>query len=99
MNFQEIDSKWNRIWKERHCFEADIKEGKEKKFITAAFPYPNSPQHIGHGRTYTTTDIYARYLRLQGYHVLLPMGFHVTGTPIIAMAQRIAERDKEILKI
>jgi len=99
MNFQEIDSKWNRIWKERQCFEADIKEGKEKKFITAAFPYPNSPQHIGHGRTYTTTDIYARYLRLQGYHVLLPMGFHVTGTPIIAMAQRIAERDKEILKI
>ena len=24
-----------------------------QKFITVAYPYPNSPQHIGHGRTYT----------------------------------------------
>ncbi|MFH1221659.1 MAG: leucine--tRNA ligase [Candidatus Micrarchaeota archaeon] len=99
MNFQEIDSKWNKAWQEKKCFEADPQSGKEKKFITAAFPYPNSPQHIGHGRTYTTTDVYARYMRLKGYNVLLPMAFHVTGTPIIAMAQRLAERDKELLKI
>lgn len=98
MNFQDIDRKWNKIWQEKKCFEADPDE-REKKYLTAAFPYPNSPQHIGHGRTYTTTDIYARYLRLKGYNVLFPMAFHVTGTPIIAMAQRIAERDPEVLKV
>ncbi|MEM2908982.1 MAG: leucine--tRNA ligase [Candidatus Bilamarchaeaceae archaeon] len=98
MNFQEIDAKWNRIWQEKKCFDAEPNE-KKKKLITAAFPYPNSPQHIGHGRTYTTTDVYARYLRLKGYNVLFPMAFHVTGTPIIAMAQRIASRDQEIIKI
>ena len=68
---------------------------QHKKYITAAFPYPNSPQHIGHARTYTTTDIYARYWRLRGYNVLFPMAFHVTGTPILAMARRIAEKDEE----
>ncbi|MEM4166485.1 MAG: leucine--tRNA ligase [Candidatus Bilamarchaeaceae archaeon] len=99
MNFSEIDSKWNSIWENKKCFENDPLQNKEKKFITAAFPYPNSPQHIGHGRTYTTTDIYARYLRLKGYNVLFPMGFHVTGTPIIAMAQRIAQRDEDVLKV
>jgi len=98
MNFQEIDTKWNKIWQDKQCFEANP-DDREKKFLTAAFPYPNSPQHIGHGRTYTTTDIYARYLRLKGYNVLFPMAFHVTGTPIIAMAHRIAEKDPDVLKV
>ncbi|MCX6771846.1 MAG: leucine--tRNA ligase [Candidatus Micrarchaeota archaeon] len=71
----------------------------QKFYLTAAFPYPNSPQHIGHGRTYTTTDIYARYQRMRGKSVLFPMGFHVTGTPILAMAKRIGEKDEEILSI
>ncbi len=71
----------------------------KKFFITAAFPYPNSPQHIGHARTYTITDIHARFRKLQGYNVLFPMAFHVTGTPILAMAERIKENDKELIDI
>ena len=99
MNIPEVENKWRERWKKEKAYEADIESKKEKKYLTAAFPYPNSPQHIGHGRTYTTTDIYARYLRLKGYNVLFPMGFHVTGTPIIAMAHRIAEQDKDVLKV
>ena len=98
MNFQEIESKWQKVWEEDKIFEANPME-KKKFFLTAAFPYPNSPQHIGHARTYTTTDIYARFKRMQGYNVLLPMGFHVTGTPVLAMAKRIAAKDEEILGI
>ncbi|MFH1094601.1 MAG: leucine--tRNA ligase, partial [Candidatus Micrarchaeota archaeon] len=70
-----------------------------KFYLTAAFPYPNSPQHIGHARTYTTTDIYARYMRMKGKNVLFPMAFHVTGTPILAMAKRIEAQDKELFEI
>ncbi|PIZ92200.1 leucine--tRNA ligase [Candidatus Micrarchaeota archaeon CG_4_10_14_0_2_um_filter_49_7] len=76
-----------------------LKPKTSKYFITPAFPYPNSPQHIGHGRTYTTTDIYARFMRLLGKQVLFPMAFHVTGTPILAMAKRIAAKDGELLDI
>ncbi|MEM4699236.1 MAG: class I tRNA ligase family protein, partial [Candidatus Anstonellales archaeon] len=73
--------------------------GDKKYFITAAFPYPNSPQHIGHARTYTIADVMARFYRLMGYSVLFPMGFHVTGTPIVAMADRIREGDRELFDI
>jgi leucyl-tRNA synthetase len=62
-----------------------------------AYPYPNSPQHIGHARTYTLADAYARYMRMKGYNVLLPMAFHYTGTPVLAMAKRLAENDKELV--
>ncbi|MBI2079211.1 leucine--tRNA ligase [Candidatus Micrarchaeota archaeon] len=94
----DIDQKWQKIFEEEKLFESDP-DKREKKFISPAFPYPNSPQHIGHARTYTTTDIYARYLRLQGYNVLFPMAFHVTGTPILAMARRLQEKDAELLQI
>ncbi|MFH1520887.1 MAG: leucine--tRNA ligase [Candidatus Micrarchaeota archaeon] len=97
--FLVIEKKWSKRWAEEKVFEVEPTEKKEKKYITAAFPYPNSPQHIGHGRTYTTTDIYARYLRLKGYNVLFPMAFHVTGTPIIAMAKRIADKDEDVLSV
>ena len=101
----DLDVKWQKKWQENGVFEPQAGASKspqaksEKFYITAAFPYPNSPQHIGHGRTYTTTDIYARYMRMRGRNVLFPMGFHVTGTPILAMAKRIGEKDEEILSI
>ena len=95
---QNSDAKWQKAWEDKRLFQP--LEGCDGKFfLTPAFPYPNSPQHIGHGRTYTTTDIYARYMRMKGRNVLFPMAFHVTGTPILAMARRIAERDKEIFGI
>lgn len=97
-SMREIDEKWQAKWTENAIFQPQAGKG-EKFYLTAAFPYPNSPQHIGHGRTYTTTDIYARYMRMKGKSVLFPMGFHVTGTPILAMAKRIAEKDEEILSI
>ncbi|MCX8175337.1 MAG: leucine--tRNA ligase [Candidatus Micrarchaeota archaeon] len=94
----QLDEKWQERWQKAHLFEPKD-EGGEKFFLTPAFPYPNSPQHIGHGRTYTTTDIYARYMRMKGKNVLYPMAFHVTGTPILAMAKRIAAGDEEIIGI
>ena len=99
MDANTVESKWSSRWAEARAFEADPDPKKEKRFVTAAFPYPNSPQHIGHARTYTTADIYARYLRLKGRNVLFPMGFHVTGTPILAMAKRIAAKDPDVLGV
>ena len=98
-DFSSVEAKARAEWENEKTYEPEIDKKKKKKFVTAAFPYPNSPQHIGHGRTYTTTDVHARYLRLKGYNVIFPMGFHVTGTPIIAMAKRISERDKELYEI
>jgi len=96
IDWSGIETKWRKKWSEGKDFETDPNE-KEKKFITVAYPYPNSPQHIGHGRTYTLADVHARYYRMKGYNVLFPMGFHYTGTPILGMAKRVEARDGEII--
>ncbi len=96
INWNEIETKWQSKWNESKDFETNPNE-KPKKFITVAYPYPNSPQHIGHGRTYTLADVHARFYRMQGYNVLFPMGFHYTGTPVLGMAKRIQSGEKEIL--
>jgi len=96
INWNEIEKKWRDKWIENKDFETNPND-KPKKFITVAYPYPNSPQHIGHGRTYTLADVHARYYRMKGYNVLFPMGFHYTGTPVLGMAKRIQSGEKEIL--
>ncbi len=96
VNWNEIETKWRSKWQENSDFETNPND-KEKKFITVAYPYPNSPQHIGHGRTYTLADVHARFYRMQGYNVLFPMGFHYTGTPILGMAKRVESQDQGLL--
>ncbi|MGQ9718779.1 MAG: leucine--tRNA ligase [Nitrososphaerales archaeon] len=97
LEWSKIEEKWRKTWESSHIFEADINPKREKYFLTVAYPYPNSPQHIGHGRTYTLADVHARYMRMRGKNVLFPMGFHYTGTPILAMSKRLAERDEELI--
>ena len=97
INWNKVESKWREKWLERKDFETNPND-KPKKFITVAYPYPNSPQHIGHGRTYTLADVHARFYRMQGYNVLFPMAFHYTGTPILGMAKRVEANDKELIE-
>ncbi len=94
---KQIERKWQKKWKEARIFEISPNPNKPKYFVTVAYPYPNSPQHIGHGRTYTMADAHARYMRMQGYNVLLPMAFHYTGTPVFAMSERLAANDEELI--
>ena len=96
INWNEIENKWRTKWIENKQFETNPND-KRKKFITVAYPYPNSPQHIGHGRTYTLADVHARFYRMQGYNVLFPMAFHYTGTPILGMAKRVEANDQELI--
>ncbi len=96
INWNEIENKWRSKWDESKDFETNPND-KPKKFITVAYPYPNSPQHIGHGRTYTLADVHSRFYRMNGFNVLFPMGFHYTGTPVLGMAKRIQAGEKEIL--
>lgn len=97
VEWQIIENKWLKKWEDQKAFEAEADPLKKKYFVTVAYPYPNSPQHIGHGRTYTLADAHARYMRMKGYNVLFPMGFHYTGTPILGMSRRVAAGDKELL--
>lgn len=97
MEWAQIEEKWRKKWNDEKQFESNP-DSRKKFFVTVAYPYPNSPQHIGHGRTYTLADVHARFMRMSGYNVLFPMGFHYTGTPILGMARRVQENDKDLIE-
>ncbi len=94
-----IEKKWQKKWEEAHIFEANPDLKKPKFFLTVPYPYTSGPLHIGHGRTYTIGDIYARYKRMQGFNVLWPMAFHITGTPISSISSRIATGDETTIRL
>ncbi len=94
----DVARKWRTEWEKARLHEADVSD-KPKFFVTAAFPYPNSPMHLGHSRTYSITDAYARYMRMKGYNVLFPMGFHYTGTPIVAMSEKVKIANEVLSKV
>ncbi|MFQ5815540.1 MAG: leucine--tRNA ligase [Candidatus Hydrothermarchaeaceae archaeon] len=96
MDFRDIEAKWSKRWEEAGVFEADPDE-RDKFYLTVAYPYPSGSMHVGHGRTYTVPDVMARFKRMQGYNVLFPMAWHVTGTPVLGVAERIQRGDKEAL--
>ncbi len=99
VNQQEIEKKWQDIWDKERVFEMKADKSKEKYFGTVAYPYANSVLHIGHGRTFTTAEMFLRYQRLLGKNVLFPMGFHISGTPVLAVADGIKNGDEKLIKI
>ncbi len=96
---RKIERKWQREWEKEKIFEAEPDPSRPKFFITVPYPYTSGPLHIGHGRTYTIGDIIARYKRLKGYNVLFPMAFHITGTPIASISDRIARGDQKAVEM
>jgi leucyl-tRNA synthetase len=97
IDFRQLEEKWQGRWEEAHVFEANPDPARPKFYATVAYPYPNAPQHIGHARTYTLTDVHARYMRMRGFNTLFPMAFHYTGTPILAQSKLIVAGDEELL--
>ena len=83
--FETIEPKWQKFWEENKTFKAveDEKFPKEKRmYVLDMFPYPSAAGlHVGHPEGYTATDIYCRYLRMNGYNVLHPMGYDAFGLP------------------
>jgi len=94
---QSLESKWRQRWDEEGRYEADPDDA-EATFITVPYPYPSGGMHIGHARTYTVPDVYARYRRLQGDNVLFPIAWHVTGTPIIGAVERLKKGEEAQLE-
>ena len=80
-NFKKIEEKWRDFWREKKFFEPDLKNTKNKLYYLNMFPYPSGEMHVGHGRNWLIGDAYCRYLIMNGYNVLNPMGYDAFGLP------------------
>lgn len=96
-NQLEVENKWQKKWKEDTVFEPKVDSSKEKFMGNVAYPYANSVLHIGHGRTYTIADTYLRYQRVLGKNVMQALGFHISGTPVLAVADGIKRGDVKVI--
>jgi len=83
--FNDIEKKWQKYWKDHKTFKVTEDENyspEKRAYILDMFPYPSGAGlHVGHPEGYTATDIYCRYLRMNGFAVLHPMGFDSFGLP------------------
>ena len=82
-DFTAIERKWQKRWQESKAFAAVTGDTTRPKWYgLVEFPYPSAAGlHVGHPRPYTAMDVVARKKRMDGYNVLLPIGYDAFGLP------------------
>ncbi|WP_018156324.1 leucine--tRNA ligase [Demetria terragena] len=86
-----IEKRWQDRWEEDRTFEVANPSGpwgeagvaeRPKRMVQDMFSYPSGAGlHVGHPLPYIASDVYARYLRTRGFHVLFTQGFDAFGLP------------------
>ena len=86
---RKIEEEIQAVWAAKNVFEAEPDLSRPKYFLTFPYPYMNGCLHLGHAFSFSKCEFTARYQRMAGKNVLLPFGFHCTGMPIPACADKL----------
>ena len=93
---QPIELKWAERWEQdAKLYAAEPNSTKPKYYVLEMLPYPSGALHMGHVRNYAIGDALARYMWMNGYNVLHPMGWDSFGLPAenAAIANQTPPRD------
>ena len=90
----ELQQFAQKKWDDEKVFETEKKVDENgndcpKFLVTFPYPYMNGRLHLGHAFSMTKAEFTARFQRLLGKNVLFPFGFHCTGMPIQAAANKL----------
>lgn len=98
---RNIEVQVQETWKNEKVFEEDAPEldseeakKKNKYFVNFPYPYMNGCLHLGHTYSLSKCEFAVGYQRMQGKVCLYPFGFHCTGMPIKACADKL-QREME----
>jgi len=79
---QRVEEKWFQRWQQNaSLYAAEPDSTKKKYYVAEMLPYPSGALHMGHVRNYAIGDALARYMWMNGYNVLHPMGWDSFGLP------------------
>ncbi|EKE15881.1 MAG: hypothetical protein ACD_11C00090G0006 [uncultured bacterium] len=97
---KKVEKKWQKVWEKTNAVKIDKDDKIKKKFyVLDMFPYPSGTGlHMGHTESYTASDVYYRFKKMQGYNVLHPQGFDSFGLPAENYAIKTGIKPAEITK-
>ncbi len=98
-NHTTVEKKWQEKWRRGKIYSPDLLKAKDPFYNLWMFPYPSAEGlHAGHAFASTGSDVYGRFMRMQGKDIFQPIGYDSFGIHSENYAIKINENPHDVVK-